>query len=587
MQDCDINLVDPDREASKEKTSVASRVARAVRIEDNNVTIEPMSPRQLLLSLSHRQTMAGRRALSLLKKRRWSPAAAKAATGCQCIREAIPAADKLTDVQRHNGFGTGYGLLKNHSQSYRLFSSTPSTTSGSNNEPKKREEENALALETKESLPADTSHYYEPIDFDIQSRISGDESQIVAVTLRPNQKLRAESGSMLYMTEGIEMNTTLGDDKNSFGSGLKRVMTGQNLFLADFTYDKKDGTPSENKPSGEVALGTAFPSKILKFKLEEYDNKLVCQKGAFLCASADSVTIDMEFTKKFSTGFFGGEGFILQSLTGTGHALLKAGGTVVRKDLKGGESIRVSSGSLVAFTRDVEYDVEMVSGFKNVMFGGEGLFFTTLKGPGTVWLQGMPPDRMISEIARRVPSGGPGIGIPIGMGGLGGGEGGGDESEGGEGGNGTSSVEDMDAAVNADRQATVASSGMMGDDEGGASPAVGADNDAGSSSALFGDAAPEQDTSSSSQSIGESSFGQTTDDFSTSGDVPDMEESASLGDDLSDSAGSFDNDGSGEAGDFDDGSIDFGDEISGGDGGDEGGSSILGKLWDLFTGGDD
>jgi uncharacterized protein (AIM24 family) len=148
-----------------------------------------------------------------------------------------------------------------------------------------------------------------------------------------------------------------------------------------------------------------------------------------LCCS-HTVDITVEFTKKLSTGFFGGEGFVLQGLTGKGDVMVKAGGTLIRKDLKEGEVLRISSGALVGFQEGVEFDIQMIPGFKNVLFGGEGLFMTTLTGPGTVWLQGQPPQRMISEIARRVPSGGGiGLAVPIpGMGG-GGGDNGGDGSD--------------------------------------------------------------------------------------------------------------------------------------------------------------
>ena len=218
---------------------------------------------------------------------------------------------------------------------------------------------------------------------------------------------------MLFMTDGVEMSTSLGakdgaTTSSAISDGFRRMMTGQNMFLSDYTYQGKEG-------EGTVALGTDFPSKIMRFSLPEYGNKIVCQKGAYLASSMD-VDIEMEFTKKFTAGFFGGEGFILQSLTGEGDVFVKGGGTIIRKELDEGETLRVSSGCLVAFTQHVEFDVQTLPGFKNVMFGGEGLFVTTLTGPGTIWLQGMPPDRMISEIARRVPSGGGiGLGIPIGM----------------------------------------------------------------------------------------------------------------------------------------------------------------------------
>ncbi|KAL7485227.1 hypothetical protein ACHAW6_010817 [Cyclotella cf. meneghiniana] len=257
-----------------------------------------------------------------------------------------------------------------------------------------------------------------PIDFDIASSIEGKESQIVTVRLEPDQVLRAESGAMVYMTQGVVMNTTTG---GGLSAGFQRFLTGQNVFISDYTYDGSNG------PYGYVALGTDFPSKIVRVSLEEYGGKIVCQKGALLCAS-HTVDITVEFTKKISAGFFGGEGFVLQGLTGKGDVMVKAGGTLIKKDLREGEVLRVSSGSLVGFQEGVEFDIQMVPGFKNVLFGGEGLFFTTLTGPGTVWLQGQPPQRMISEIARRVPSGGGiGLAVPVVVGGGGGGD---DESSG-------------------------------------------------------------------------------------------------------------------------------------------------------------
>jgi uncharacterized protein (TIGR00266 family) len=223
----------------------------------------------------------------------------------------------------------------------------------------------------------------------------------------------------MYMTQGVEMNTTAG---GGISSGFKRMLTGQNLFISDYTYQGEPGT------SGLVALGTDFPSKIVRLDVDEYGGKIICQQGALLCAS-HTIDIEMEFTKKFSTGFFGGEGFVLQALTGSGEVFVKAGGTLIRRELDEGEKLRISSGCLVAFSNGVQYDIEMLQGYKNVLFGGEGLFVTTLTGPGVVWLQGQPPQRMISEIARRVPSGG-GIGLAVP---IGGGGGGGEGPEGGEG----------------------------------------------------------------------------------------------------------------------------------------------------------
>jgi uncharacterized protein (TIGR00266 family) len=287
-----------------------------------------------------------------------------------------------------------------------------------------------------------------PIDFDTASKIVGSESQIAVIELEPGQILRAESGAMMYMTDGVEMSTTTG---GGLSSGFKRMLTGQNFFISDYTYNGPEGT------KGTVALGTDFPSKILRLNLEDCGGKVVCQKGALLCAS-HTVNVEMEFTKNIKSGFFGGEGFVLQALTGQGDVFVKAGGTLIRRDLKEGETLRASAGCLVAFV-DAGYgktrlrslfvrtlivsttwnvliscsssfpltDVQMVQGFTNVIAGGEGLFMTTFTGPGTVWLQGQPPQRMVSEIARRVPSGGGiGLAVPVpGMGGGGGGDGGG------------------------------------------------------------------------------------------------------------------------------------------------------------------
>lgn len=248
-----------------------------------------------------------------------------------------------------------------------------------------------------------------PIDFDVASRVEGNESQIVTIELEPGQILRAESGAMMYMTDGVTMETTAG---GGLSSGFKRFLTGQNVFISDYSY-----TGPKNS-TGKVALGTDFPSKIIRLSLDQYSNKIVCQQGALLCSS-HTVDIEIEFTKNFTSGFFGGEGFVLQALTGTGDVFVKAGGTIIKRILKDGEVLRISSGCLVAFSDGVQYDVQMLKGFKNVLFGGEGLFITTLTGPGSVWLQGQPPQRMISEIARRVPSGG-GIGLAVPIGGSGG-----------------------------------------------------------------------------------------------------------------------------------------------------------------------
>lgn len=414
------------------------------------------------------------------------------------------------------------------------------------------------------------------------------------VQLHPGECLRAESGAMLFLTPSIEMNTHLAGAL----SAVRRMLTGQNVFLTDFTCNNEPGT---------VGLGTDFPSKIIRLSLSDLPNhSLICQRGAFL-ASNPSVDIQMEFTKSLKAGFFGGQGFVLQKLTTTdvshdNDVLIKAGGTLVTKELADGESIRVTSGSIVAFESTVDYDVQLMPGIKNVMFGGEGLFVTRLTGPGRVWLQGMPADRMIAEIARRVPAG-MGLGIPIGMGGGSGETAGADGAEGdGAGGAGTDgpeTSEDMvaasDAAINADRQATVATSGMMD-----SSSSDNSSIDADSPSALFGDAAP--DNAAAGKATPSDSDGSMFDSTSTSSSEPTFGDDASFASSSSsepsfdDTSFSSSSDDSSFGQDISDGEL-FDDtttsDLSGDDVGDaaeqvqETGSSIFSTLWDLFTGGGD
>ena len=401
------------------------------------------------------------------------------------------------------------------------------------------------------------------VNLQTSAKIEGEETQIATITLQPGQSIRAESGSMVFMTSSITMETSA-----TMSDGMKRFMTGQSLFITDFTAT--GDTP------GQVALAPAFPSKVLRLNLQEYGGELVCQKGAYV-ASNTGVDIELAFTKNFTTGFFGGEGFVLQKLTGEGDVLLQASGALIRKDLEEGETLRVSSGTLVCFTNTIDYDVQMMPGFKNVLFGGEGLFVTTLKGPGTVWMQGMPPDRMISEISRRVPGGG-GIGMPIPIGMMGGGGGGeageGASDEAAAAGEGADTAAASDAAIEVDRQSTVATSGAMGDSD--------------SSDALFGDAAPtdvppltsedgntfgddmsqepmfnESDDFSSDQGFSEeTSFGE--DEFKDFGDdntsFSSFDEGGDMSDSLGDAAGDMDTEG-------------IADTAKG----------VISTLWDFFT----
>ena len=223
-------------------------------------------------------------------------------------------------------------------------------------------------------LPADPtkSSYPDsaPIDFDASSAVSGGEAQVLEVSLRPGQRLRAEAGSMLYMSAGVAMETTLGSD--GITGGIGRALTGQSAFLTDYAYTGPPGTV------GTVGLGAAFPSKIVRLDLDRHGGRLVCQKGAYLASSGTDVAVRPEPAPTLGAGFFGGEGFVLQRLEGTGQVFVCAGGTLVRRELGEGETLRISSGCLVAFTAGIDYDVATVPGFRNVVFGGEGLFVTNL-----------------------------------------------------------------------------------------------------------------------------------------------------------------------------------------------------------------
>ncbi|KAL3781911.1 hypothetical protein HJC23_004096 [Cyclotella cryptica] len=457
------------------------------------------------------------------------------------------------------------------------------------------------------NLPQHAKYELTPIDFTTSSTISGEESQILEVKLQEGQMLRAESGAMLYMTEGIQMETSMGNltgqQTSGFQTALTRIMTGQNLMVSDFTYTPPTTSTEDDAKRrnnfGTVALGTDFPAKILKFTLSDYpDSKLICQKGAYL-AGSHSVLMEMAYTKNFSSGFFGGEGFILQSLrasdvgddTGSNDetVFLKAYGTVVKKELKENETLRISSGSLVAMTSTIDFDVTTLPGFKNVLFGGEGLFVTTLTGPGTVWLQGMPIDRMVSEIARRVPSGGGiGLGVPI-FGGGGSGDSADSDTAVGAGEatadiGGTDAPEAVagvtDAAVEADRNATIASSGMM---ENSADPE--------SAESLFGDAAyggtPPTDDAMNPETTESDSFSSLSNDdtFAESEiNVPEFEEPAMSEPQFEEDETTFSS--------FDDDQS-LGDESQGFEVGEEvpkpaeEGPSLFSQLWDFFTNDDE
>jgi uncharacterized protein (TIGR00266 family) len=231
---------------------------------------------------------------------------------------------------------------------------------------------------------------------EIDYEIFGEEMQYVEITLDPSETVIAEAGCMMYMTPGIKMQTVFGDPsaENSgfFGKLMtagKRVLTGESLFMTTFT--------NEAARREQVAFASPYPGKIVPMHLDQLGGELLCQKESFLCA-AKGVQIGIAFQKKFGVGLFGGEGFIMQRLTGDGLALVHAGGTLMKRTLGAGEKLRLDTGCLVALSPSVDYDIEFVGGVKNTLFGGEGLFFATLTGPGEIWAQSLPFSRLAGRI---------------------------------------------------------------------------------------------------------------------------------------------------------------------------------------------
>lgn len=221
---------------------------------------------------------------------------------------------------------------------------------------------------------------------EIDYKIFGDDMQAVEIELDPNEAVRAEIGAMLYMEDGIEMQT--GTEGGIF-SGLKRVISGENFFITSFL-----NTGNEKR---NVTFAAPYPGKIIPIHLNEVGGTFLCQRDGFLCA-AQGTDISVEFTKRIGAGLFGGEGFILQRLSGDGKVFIHAGGTVIKKELKPNEHLRVDTGCLVAFQPTVDYDIKFIGGFKNVLFGGEGLFYASLTGPGIVYLQTLPFSRLADRI---------------------------------------------------------------------------------------------------------------------------------------------------------------------------------------------
>jgi uncharacterized protein (TIGR00266 family) len=236
---------------------------------------------------------------------------------------------------------------------------------------------------------------------EIDYKIFGDDMQFVEVELDPNEATVAEAGGMMYMDDGIEMETIFGDGSKQQGGFMgalmgagKRLLTGESLFMTVFL-----NRTSQRK---KVAFGAPYPGKIIAVHLAEIGGELITQKDSFL-AAAKGVSIGIAFQRKLGVGLFGGEGFIMQRLQGDGWAFVHAGGTLFERTLTAGEVIRVDTGCIVGFQPSVNYEIEYVGKIKSALFGGEGLFFATLRGPGRIWLQSLPLSRLANRIIAAVP----------------------------------------------------------------------------------------------------------------------------------------------------------------------------------------
>jgi uncharacterized protein (TIGR00266 family) len=242
---------------------------------------------------------------------------------------------------------------------------------------------------------------------EIDYEIFGEEMQYVEIALDPGEACVAEAGAFLFMEPGIEMETIFGDGSNAPQSGLmgmlmsagKRVLTGESLFMT--VFGNQDATRRK------VAFASPYPGRIVPLDLRQLGGTILCQKDSFLCA-AKGISVGIAFQRKLGVGLFGGEGFILQKLQGDGLAFVHAGGAILERQLAAGETLRLDTGCLVAFEPQVQYEIQTVKGIKTALFGGEGLFFASLTGPGKVWIQSLPFSRLASRIFAAAPRAGGG-----------------------------------------------------------------------------------------------------------------------------------------------------------------------------------
>jgi len=236
---------------------------------------------------------------------------------------------------------------------------------------------------------------------EIDYRIFGEEMQCVEIELDPQETVVAEAGAFMYKDQSVQMQTIFGDGSSSNGGIVgkllgagKRLLTGESLFMTTYTHN--------GGGKARVAFASPYPGKIIPLDLQEMGGKVVCQKDAFLCA-AKGVSVGIEWQRKLGTGLFGGEGFIMQKLEGDGLAFVHAGGHIIERTLQPGEVLHIDTGCVVAYTKDVDFDIQMIGGIRNTIFGGEGVFFAVLRGPGKVWLQTLPISRLASRIIQYAP----------------------------------------------------------------------------------------------------------------------------------------------------------------------------------------
>lgn len=236
---------------------------------------------------------------------------------------------------------------------------------------------------------------------EIDYRIFGEEMQCVEIELDPQETVMAEAGAFMYKETAVQMETIFGDGSDQ-GSSIfgklvnagKRVLTGAGLFMTGFTH--------RGTGKAKVAFAAPYPGKIIPLDLQQLGGKVVCQKDSFLCA-AKGVSVGIEFQRRLGTGLFGGEGFIMEKLEGDGLAFVHAGGHIIERELAPGEVLHIDTGCVVAYTKDVDFDVQMIGGIRNTLFGGEGFFFAVLRGPGKVWLQTLPISRLASRMFQYAP----------------------------------------------------------------------------------------------------------------------------------------------------------------------------------------